>query len=214
MLYKGDCRDVLDTLIAQGVQVDLVVTSPPYDDMRTYKNTCEWNLDICKEIALKLYDILKPGGVVVWVVGDKTVNGGETGTSFRQALAFMNYGFKLNDTMIWCLSGGENGRKHKVFNINKEKVKSNVWEIAIAQNHTSHPAVFPEKLAIDHIISWSNEGDLVLDPFMGSGTTGIACKKLNRNFIGIEKVEEYFNIAVERLNNNENENIKNNGKEE
>ena len=248
-LYDGDCRDVLDTLISQGVQVDLVVTSPPYDDMRTYKNTCEWNLDICKEIALKLYDILKPGGVVVWVVGDKTVNGGETGTSFRQALAFMNYGFKLNDTMIWektnplpqvkqprynqvfeymfvfskgapktfnpimipckcagqvydstCKNiGGENGRRHKVFNINKEKVKSNVWEIAIAQNHTSHPAVFPD--------------DLVLDPFMGSGTTGIACKKLNRNFIGIEKVEEYFNIAVERLNNNEDENVKNNVKE-
>ena len=101
MLYKGDCRDVLDTLIAQGVQVDLVVTSPPYDDMRTYKNTCEWNLDICKEIVLKLYDILKPGGVVVWVVGDKTEKGSETGTSFRQALAFMDYGFKLNDTMIF-----------------------------------------------------------------------------------------------------------------
>ena len=590
MLYQGDCRDVLDSLIEQGVQVDLVVTSPPYDDMRTYKNTCEWNLDICKQVALKLWDILKPGGVIVWVVGDKTVKGGETGTSFRQALAFMDYGFKLNDTMIWCLSGGEylyvksqkgvspmmikdlvkldpstvqlwngekwvnvkgwrenlnndekiriqlrsgeniyctkehrwvlknnkevltndlkigdvlktcclpdegshhpmiltkdilwllglymakgshsedtiqfslcvdetkwierikntiesvggtlthniinntlnircyskvfnaiidqyiggktakdkhlnsicwklsnenlkeiingyldgdggydeknnrwrlgftdnrylerdlrtiaarlgatltllrkgsrikslnkeypslkgewkwektkhynekerseiilisnekkrdnehmwdievdsedhlfalasgilthncksnplpqvkqprynqvfeymfvfskgapktfnpimipckcagqvydstckniggeNGRKHKKFNINKEKVKSNVWEIAIAQNHTSHPAVFPEKLAIDHIISWSNEGDLVLDPFMGSGTTGIACKKLNRKFIGIEKVEEYFNIAVERLNNNKDENVKNNGKEE
>lgn len=264
MLYKGDCRDVLDTLIAQGVQVDLVVTSPPYDDMRTYKNTCEWNLDICKEIVLKLYDILKPGGVVVWVVGDKTEKGSETGTSFRQALAFMDYGFKLNDTMIFLKTnsmpqvkqprynqdfeymfvfskgkpktfnpimvpckcagqkydstcknmGGENGRTHKTFNINNEKVKSNVWEIAVAKNTTNHPAVFPEKLAYDHILSWSNEGDIVLDPFMGSGTTGIACKKLNRNFIGIEKVEEYFNIAVERLNDNEGENIKNNGKEE
>ena len=256
MLYKGDCRDVLDTLIAQGVQVDLVVTSPPYDDMRTYKNTCEWNLDICKEIVLKLYDILKPGGVVVWVVGDKTVNGGETGTSFRQALAFMNYGFKLNDTMIWektnplpqvkqprynqvfeymfvfskgapktfnpimipckcagqvydstCKNiGGENGRKHKKFNINKEKVKSNVWEIAIAQNHTLHPAVFPEKLAHDHILSWSNEGDIVLDPFMGSGTTGVACKELGRDFIGCEIDEDYTNIAIKRMNYEENEN--------
>ena len=264
MLYKGDCRDVLDTLIKQGVQVDLTVTSPPYDDMRTYKNTCEWNLDICKEVIDLLYDITKDGGTVVWVVSDKTVKGGETGTSFRQALAFMEAGFILNDTMIWektnplpqvkqprynqvfeymfvftkgkaktfnpimipckcagqvydstCKNiGGENGRKHKTFNINSEKVKSNVWEIAIAQNHTAHPAVFPEKLASDHIISWSNEGDLVLDPFMGSGTTGVACKKLNRKFIGIEKVDEYFDIAVEQLNNNEDENVKDNGKEE
>ena len=110
--------------------------------------------------------------------------------------------------------GGESGRTHKTFNINNEKVKSNVWEIAVAKNTTNHPAVFPEKLAHDHILSWSNEGDIVLDPFMGSGTTGIACKKLNRNFIGIEKVEEYFNIAVERLNDNKDENVKNNGKEE
>lgn len=256
-LYNGDCRDIMKSLIDAGVTVDLTVTSPPYDDMRSYKNTCEWNLDICKEVIKLLYEITKPGGVVVWVVGDKTKNGGETGTSFKQALAFMEAGFTLNDTMIWkktnplpqvkqprynqvfeymfvfskgkvktfnpimepckcagqvydstCKNiGGENGRKHKTFNINKEKVKSNVWDIAIAQNHTEHPAVFPERLATDHVISWSNEGDLVLDPFMGSGTTGVACKKLNRNFIGIEKVEEYSKISVEQINNNEDENI-------
>ena len=262
-IIKGDCRDILDDLIAKKIQVDMVITSPPYDNMRTYNNTCEWNLDICKEVALKLYDILKPGGVIVWVVGDKTEKGSETGTSFKQALAFMNYGFNLNDTMIFkktnsmpqvkqprynqdfeymfvfskgkpktfnpimvpckcagqkydstCKNmGGENGRTHKTFNINNEKVKSNVWEIAVAKNKTSHPAVFPEQLAYDHIKSWTNEGDLVLDPFLGSGTSGIAAIKLNRNFIGIEKVDEYYEMSKQRIGeyfkikNNEDENM-------
>ena len=62
-----------------------------------------------------------------------------------------------------------------------------------------HPAIFPEQLAHDHIISWSNEGDTVFDPFLGSGTTGKMAKQLNRNFIGIEKVEKYFQIASERI---------------
>ena len=62
-----------------------------------------------------------------------------------------------------------------------------------------HPAMFPEKLASDHIISWSNEGDAILDPFMGSGTTGVACVNTNRNFIGIEKDPQYFEIAKERI---------------
>ena len=95
--------------------------------------------------------------------------------------------------------GGENGRTEKHFKINKEKVKSNVWNIAIAQNKTKHPAVFPIQLAIDHIKSWSNEGDMVLDPFMGSGTTAIAAKNLKRNFIGIDIKYEYCKMAEERL---------------
>lgn len=95
--------------------------------------------------------------------------------------------------------GGENGRTHKTFNVNKEKVKSNIWNIAVAQNKTSHPAVFPIQIALDHIRSWSNEGDVVLDPFMGSGTTGLAALELNRKFIGIEMNEEYFNLSKERI---------------
>lgn len=262
-VYNGDCRNILDELIEKGVQVDLVVTSPPYDDMRSYKNTLEWNLHVCKEVITKLYSIVRPGGVVVWVVNDKTVGGGETGTSFRQAIAFMDAGFTLNDTMIWektnpipqvkqprynqvfeymfvfskgkvttfnpimepckcagkvydstCKNiGGENGRTHKTFNINSDKVKSNIWEIAIARNKTEHPAVFPEKLAHDHILSWSNEGDLVLDPFCGSGTTGIAAVKLNRNFIGIDKVEEYAKLSNSRISEAFLETFKNNGDE-
>lgn len=249
-ILEGDCREKLQELIEKGIQVDLVVTSPPYDDMRTYANTLEWNLDICKEIINLLFNIIKPGGIVVWVIGDKTKNGSETGTSFKQALAFVESGFNLNDTMIWrkvnplpqvkqprynqvfeymfvfskgtpktfnpimvpckcagkvydstCKNmGGENGRTHKTFNINKEKVKDNIWEIAVAKNDTIHPAVFPEKLATDHILSWSNEGDLILDPFCGSGTTGIASIKNGRNFIGIEKVKEYVELSQNRIN--------------
>ena len=95
--------------------------------------------------------------------------------------------------------GGENGRTHKTFNVNKEKVKSNIWDIAVAQNKTSHPAVYPLQIALDHNRSWSNEGDVVLDPFMGSGTTGLAALELNRRFIGIEMCEEYFNLSKERI---------------
>lgn len=248
-ILEGDCREQLKELIDKGCTFDMVITSPPYDDMRSYGNTLEWNLEICKEIINLLFNIIKPGGVVVWIVGDKTKNGSESGTSFKQALAFMEAGFKLNDTMIFrktnsmpqvkqprynqvfeymfifskgtpktfnpimipckcagkkydstCKNiGGESGRTHKNFNINEEKVKDNIWDIAVANNKTGHPAVFPEKLAYDHILTWSNEGDWILDPFCGSGTSGIASIKLNRNFIGIEKVKEYVELSNERI---------------
>lgn len=255
-LYQGDCLAVMDILIAEGVKVDLVVTSPPYDNLRTYNNTLNWNFDIFKNIANKLKDILADGGVIVWVVADATINGSETGSSFRQALYFKEIGFNIHDTMIYrklnyvplthnryeqefeymfCFSKG----KPKTFNpikvpckyagtetwgnssfykksdgelvdvgkkkVNDEKIKGNVFEYrtgsATESKQYHHPAMFPLKLAQDHIISWSNENDTVLDPFMGSGTTGVACKMLNRNFIGIELDENYFKIAKERIEN-------------
>lgn len=225
--------------------VDLTVTSPPYDNLRQYNG---YSFDF-KNVAKELYRITKQGGVVVWVVGDATIKGSETGTSFRQALFFMDCGFNLNDTMIWrktnpmpqvkqprysqCFEymfvfskgtpktfnpvmrktkcgghnydstcknmGGESGRTEKHFVINKESVDYNIWDIAIAQNKTIHSAVFPEQLAIDHIRSWSNEGDIVLDPFMGSGTTAKVARELGRKFIGFEISEEYVKLANKRL---------------
>lgn len=77
--------------------VDLTVTSPPYDNLRDYKGFC---FDF-ETIAREIYRVTKTGGVVVWVVADATVDGSETGTSFRQALFFMECGFRLHDTMIW-----------------------------------------------------------------------------------------------------------------
>lgn len=90
-------------------------------------------------------------------------------------------------------------RKYKEFNINKQKIDNNIWEFAVAQNKTNHPAVFPLELPIRHIKSWSNKGDIILDLFMGSGTTGVACKKLNRSFIGIEIDKEYYEMAKNRI---------------
>ena len=247
-LIEGDAGEVVRTLGRESV--DLVVTSPPYDTLRKYGGVGDsWNEDKFKEVAVWLYDVIKPGGVVVWVVNDKTENGSKTGTAFRQALYFMSIGFKLNDTMIWrktnpmpqvrqpryaaCFEymfvfskgkpktfnpimrqtkfggkaynstaknmDGESGRHELNYTVNSEAVEYNVWDIAVAQNKTSHPAVFPIEIPERHIMSWTNEGDVVLDPFMGSGTTGLAALSLGREFVGIELNHDYFEEAKERI---------------
>ena len=78
--------------------IDLTVTSPPYDNLRTYNGYC---FDF-ENVAKELFRVTKKGGVVVWVVSDATINGSETGTSFKQALYFMQCGFNLHDTMIYA----------------------------------------------------------------------------------------------------------------
>ena len=251
-LLHGDCLDKLKTL--DECSIDLTVTSPPYDNLRTYNG---FTFDF-EGIAKELYRITKDGGVVVWIVGDATINGSETGTSFKQALYFKDVGFNLHDTMIWLKpnpSNPSNNRYHQIFeymfvfsknkpktfnpikdrkNITagkigtlgkntirqkdgtfkegKKKINSefgmryNIWKNnTVGQDFMCqklpHPAMFPEKLVHDHIISWSNEDDTILDCFMGSGTTGKIAKQLHRNFIGIEISEEYMNIATERISN-------------
>ena len=257
-LLHGDCLERMKE-IPDG-SVDLTVTSPPYDNLRTYAGTLVWNEDIWKSVISELHRITKDGGVVVWVVGDATIKGSETGTSFRQALYFKEVGFNLHDTMIWEKStfsavGALKTRyapvfeymfimvkgKLKTFNPIKDKKnkhfgvqhhgtyrntdgttkevvgkskgkvvsefgqRHNVWQINEEKVlNKLHPAVFPEQLANDHIISWSNEYDLVFDPFMGSCTTGKMAKLNNRRFIGVEKFEEYFNIACDRISGNKN----------
>lgn len=241
------CGDNCETLAAMPAEsVDLVVTSPPYDDLRTYGGH-EWDF---YGVAWLLKRALKPGGVIVWVVGDATVNGSETGSSMTQALHFKTIGLNLHDTMTWskpnfsavgalqcryaptsefmfvlskgspktfnpikdrkCLTAGS----AKVGTIRQKdgttKRKSNegwiqpemgqrynVWEIA-PETQPGHPAPFPHALASDHIQSWSNPGDIVLDPFAGSGTTLKAAKELNRRYVGIEVNPEYVKICEER----------------
>jgi DNA modification methylase len=240
-LIHGDCIEEMVKMDENSV--DLTVTSPPYDNLRTYEGSLQWNEGIWKQVLEGLYRITKEGGVVVWVVGDATINGSETGTSFKQALYAMECGFSLNDTMIYqkfgsgmphkshrygqsfeymfVLSKGKNThgeiktypktgevgkttRRQKDGTIKRGTYKigggklPNIWQYA-GETKQNHPAPFPEKLAHDHIMSWSNEGDTVFDPFLGSGTTGKVAKQLGRSFIGIEKVEEYFDIAQERL---------------
>ena len=251
-LIHGDCLEEMDKLIEQGVKVDLTVTSPPYDNLRTYNGTCNWNESIWKQVIEKLYVITKDGGVVVWIVNDCKTNGNKSLTSFKQALYFQSVGFFAHDVMVWQKNGFSSPIKNmyhncfeymfifskgkpKTFNpimdrknkkagtrtistfrapdgsISKRTAKTigdfgkrfNVWQINSVKNnaHGKHPAPFPEQLANDHIISWSNEKDIVFDPFMGSGTTGKMAKLAGRDFIGIEKVEEYFEIAKNRIEN-------------
>ncbi len=250
-LLQGDCLELMKD-ISDG-SIDLTITSPPYDNLRTYNGNIDlWNFDKFKAIAKELYRITKRGGVVVWIVNDATIKGSETGTSFKQALFFKECGFNLHDTMIWkkvspfqhknryipCFEymfvfskgqrknanlicdrknkwGGTqvhgterqaNGQTKKLSLVQKSKkvkeygARYNIWDISPNKsNKTGHPAVFPEQLAKDHIISWSNEGDVVLDCFMGSGTTGKMAVLTNRNFIGMEIDKHYFNIAKERI---------------
>lgn len=243
IIHNMECAEGMEQLIPDD-SIDLVVTSPPYDNLRSY-NGYSFNFE---EIAKELWRVIKPGGVVVWVVGDATVKGSETGTSFRQALYFKELGFNLHDTMIWektgrlptqdryyavfeymfifskgkpkamnficdhkTVNGGRIQQKDKVINKGKN-VKSqgtfvrnefsrrpNIWKIHVGRNKTGHPAVFPEQLANDHILSWSNPGDIVLDPFMGSGTTAKMAILNDRRYIGFEMSAEYCAIAEERL---------------
>ena len=247
-IYNCDCLEGMKHI--PNASIDLVVTSPPYDNLRTYNGYC---FDF-EGVAKELYRVVKDGGVVVWVVGDATIDGDETGTSFRQALYFKDIGFKLNDTMIWqkpnplpsmaasrytqafeymfvfskgrpktfnpkmvrCTHAGEaygstfrergsdgnpnSERKQKNIIIHDERMEYNVWKIGVQQEKFNHPAVFPEQIAGDHIKTWSNEGDLVLDPFMGSGTTAKVAHLLSRHYIGFEISEEYCKIIRQRLN--------------
>lgn len=254
-LMQGDCLERMKE-IPDG-SVDMVLTSPPYDNLRTYNgNNALWGQHVWEAVIKDLYRVTADGGVVVWIVGDATIKGSETGTSFKQALWAMECGFNLHDTMIWCKDSSPfhmNTRYYQTFEymfifskgapktFNQICDRKNKW--AGSQVHGSlrnadgstklhtcnekgvvkkvkdfgsrfnywiqptekysrkygHPAMFPEQLARDHIISWSNEGDKVLDQFMGSGTTGVACKNLNRKFIGIELDEGYYEIAKKRI---------------
>lgn len=252
-IYNTDCVDGMKRM--EDGSVDLTVTSPPYDDLRNYNG---YSFDF-EAVAKELYRVTKDGGVVVWVVGDSTTKGSESGTSFKQALYFKELGFNLHDTMIYHKdnpppTGGANRYysafeymfvfckgKPKTFNpiivprrnkwndkrttrvrgvsrdkngefikkevpIKTEVKKQNVWTYVVSGGASStdkiahkHPAIFPEKMAEDHILSWSNESDVILDPFMGSGTTAKMAKINNRNYIGFEVSEEYVSLANERV---------------
>jgi len=251
-LIHGDCIDEMRNF-SDNI-IDLTVTSPPYDNLRTYNgNNNLWGEHVWKAVIKDLFRITKQGGVVVWVVGDATIKGSETGTSFKQALWAKECGFRLHDTMIYVknqLAFPDKNRYYgafeymfvfskgapKVFNPIKDRKNISAGEIVHGKDrkkdgtmrnrscagrvrkaygvrwnywllynqsrgaHTKHPATFPEQLANDHIISWSNNGDTVFDPFMGSGTTGKMAILNNRDFIGIELDADYFSIAEDRIN--------------
>lgn len=259
-IYNESCLETMKRMPNEFI--DLVVTSPPYDDLRTYNNHIKKNSEYngytfpFEEITKELYKKLKKGGVVVWIVGDATIEGDETGTSFRQALFFKECGFKLFDTMIYSKPPrgavgnnttywqsfeymfvltkgkpktinllldrenkderhGDNGTKRlkngellklKRGGYSKFGRRTNIWEYNIGKGHSTkdiiahqHPAIFPEKLAKDHILTWSNPNDLIYDPMMGSGTVAKMAILSNRNFIGSEINMDYCTIIYKRL---------------
>jgi site-specific DNA-methyltransferase (adenine-specific) len=249
----GDNCEVMRKLPSESI--DLVVTSPPYDDLRTYGGH-SWDF---YGVAWNLKMLLKPGGVIVWVCNDATKDGSETGNSAEQASFFRRIGLRQHDTMIYrrnakfpdktryystfefmyVFSKGApktvnliadkknncagqslassterqaNGKIRESWamrtgaRVREYGIRGNVWEFANGFNHSSkdriafeHPAIFPEALARDHILSWSNKGDIVLDPFSGSGTTAKMAMQTKRRFIGIEVNQEYVELSNTRL---------------
>lgn len=251
------CGDNIDIIYKWPEKcIDLTITSPPYDNLRDYDNP-NFDWATFEVLADNLYLITKDGGVVVWVVSDAVVNGSETGTSFKQALYFIDVGFNLHDTMIYQknnFSNPSSNRYHQVFEymfvFSKGKPKTfnpimdrknkyagqtswgkntvrqkdgslierpkkiiaeygmryNIWKFNVGKGFSTkddfayeHPAIFPEKLAADHIISWSNKEDVVLDPMCGSGTTCKMAKLLGRKYIGIDISEKYCKITEKRI---------------
>lgn len=243
--YNENCLDTMSRM--KDNFIDLTVTSPPYDNLRTYNG---YSFDF-ESVAKDLYRVTKQGGVVVWIVSDATINGNETGTSFKQALYFKEVGFNLHDTMIWNKNGFSavgalkaryapvfeymfvfSKDKPKTFNPIKDRINKhggkkasgtirqrdgstkpmskemiinefgqrfNIWDIGPQRQRGGHPAPFPEAIARDHIVSWSNEGDLVYDPFMGSGTTARMSLLNSRKWVGSEISEEYCEIISLRV---------------
>lgn len=237
--------------------IDLVVTSPPYDNLRDYENKSAWNFDVFKEIAQELYRVVKLGGIVVWVIGDKTDKGCKSLTSFKQALYFQEVGFSMFDVIIYEKAGSGPPHPNRYFNsfeymfilskgkpktinllrdkpnkwaghstygevtrrekdgsltnkgkktVNEFGVRTNIWRYANGNGFSTkdkfaykHPAIFPEKLVEDHIYSWSKQGDIVLDPFGGSGTTAKMAQLMGRDWVLIEVVQDYCELAKKRL---------------
>lgn len=254
----GNCVDLMKCLPDNSV--DMCLTSPPYDNLRMYKG---YSFPF-EEIVDELFRIIKEGGIVVWVVNDATINGTETGSSFKQALKFKEKGFNIHDTMIFlktnpipqiyrkrytnvfeymfvfskgavkthnsltipCMHAGLElkGTTYKNFStgvqtrgkmanpVKNDKIRGNVWEYvvgkkAVDQEAKGHPAPFPYDLAKDHILSWSNKSDIVLDPMCGSGTSIVAAYDLGRQFIGFDISEEYCELTNNRLRKHQEKDV-------
>lgn len=246
-IYTENCLETLARI--EDDVLDMTITSPPYDDLRDYNG---YHFPV-EEIAAQLFAKTKPGGVVIWVVGDRTVNGSESLSSFKHAIAFNEAGFRVHDTMIYAKNNpipSDCGKRYrqcfeymfcfakgqpKTFNPITQKIKqekafksfriTKVGRNDLAHDHVApkrrkvnnifsynvgtsssrdkvafkHPAIFPEKLVEDQIRTWTDEGDLVYDCFMGSGTTAKVAHLLKRRWFGSELSAEYVAIAEERL---------------
>lgn len=246
-IYNENCLETLGRM--PDSCIDMTITSPPYDDLRDYNG---YHFPV-EEIAARLFAKTKEGGVVIWVVGDRTYNGSESLSSFEHAFAFREAGFRVHDTMIYaknnpipsdcgkryrqafeymfCFSKGQpktfnpltipikQEKAFKSFRITKvgrndlahdhvapkERKVNNIFFYNVGTSSSKdkiafeHPAIFPEQLVEDQIRTWTNFGDMVYDPFMGSGTTAKVAGLLGREWVGSEISAEYVAIAEQRL---------------
>ncbi len=274
-IYHTDCLTWMkkQTMEYPSGIVDLTVTSPPYDSLRTYKGKTnkkgkvihhDYGFQGFEEIAVELYKLTKDGGVVVWVIADQTIDGGESGTSLSQALFLKECGFRLHDTMIYekntssSPASARSNRYSQIFEymfvfskgkpktvnlfvdkpnkwggwstwgqaskrtaagsfipigigkqaIKEKGVRTNIWRYVCSggfgqldERAYDHPATFPDLLAEEHIKTWSNPGDLVFDPFAGSGTTPIVAQQLGRRYVACEISKEYYDLIMDRMTN-------------
>ena len=247
----GDAVEVLKKIPSNSI--DLVVTSPPYDDIRTY-NGFSLNLPA---VGKELNRILKDGGIVAMVIQDSTRNFGKTLTSFKTIIDWCdNAGFKLFETVIYRKYGTEGAWWAKRFRVDHEympiflkgdrpayfdkeplkvpskhggktmtgsgnrrtdgtttktitreingmKCRGTVWDYLNAGDKNplkrKHPATFPDKIPTDFIQCFCPPKGIVLDPFIGCGSTAVAAKQLGRNYIGIDISKEYCKLAEERI---------------
>lgn len=253
-LHQARAQDVLPGPYAG--QVNLIVTSPPYDNLRQFGGIgmAAWDFE---PIAQACADCLAPGGVLVWVVADAVVDGGESMTSFRQALHFGELGLRLHRTLIYETTSVAkpikrayprtmqymfvfaNGMPATINRIEDVPASNAGQRVAGTKRQTDdslkrfsayvmpsfvprgsvwhydpgyrkchpgegplpheHPATFPRRLAADHIRSWTNPGDLVLDPMAGSGTTLRAAVDLGRRAVGVEVNPDYCDLIRRRM---------------
>ena len=250
-VIHGDCAEVLKRFAGKA---DLVLTSPPYGNLRVYGGHT-FRFD---DVAAAIVAALKPGGVLVWITNDAIVGGALSGTSFQQALDFKSLGLVWHQTLIWHKAGVRamggrryyvnheymfvfaNGtiktfnpicdRRNQIFKTSNKRgrrrtddgfidagprpeyrrsgKRDSVWYQPAGSSRATHggfrgtydhPASFPFQLAADHIRSWSNAGDLVIDPMCGSGTAVDAARRLDRRYVGIDINERYVELTRERL---------------
>jgi len=189
--YKLYCGHNVNILSAfEGDSVDLTVTSPPYDGLRTYEG---FTFDF-EGVARELVRVTKPGGVKG---APKTFNPiidrvRQWEDSHKSQMRKRERNGEITFRRGYTAAKGENAKRYNIWRYAGGSAKSE-------DDTKEHPAVFPEALARDHILSWSNPGDLVLDPFVGSGTTGKMAIANNRRFIGIDISQKYIDMAEQRI---------------
>ena len=222
-LVNGDCLEVMDKMIEKGVKVDLIITSPPYNIGKMHSNKIQvgtysgndmkeedyqqWQI----EVMNKCYMLLKDNGSMFYNHKIRIKNGvgihpfawvSKTKFIFKQEITW-DMGksancdkirfFPFSERIYWLVKTP----KAKLFN--KENL-SDVWRVVPTHKRKDigHIAVMPTDIC-GNILQAFPKDVVILDPFMGSGTTGVVCKNLDRNFIGIELDENYYNIAKERI---------------